>query len=155
MIDSTDRKILAALSTEGRLTVTELAERVHLSASRCHRRLRELEQGGVIRGYHADLNASLLGLDFEVLGFVTMQSGDTESLSAFDLAVEQVPHVIRSQRLFGEVDYLLRVVCADLASYQRLYEETLTRLPNVQRITSTIVMKDTEKPYPLANNPIV
>ncbi|WP_411152572.1 Lrp/AsnC family transcriptional regulator [Streptomyces sp. A30] len=152
-MDVVDRKILAELQTDGRLTVTDLADRVHLSVSRCQRRLRELERTGVIRGYHAVVNAAAVGLGFEVLAFATLRQENQDTLTAFDEAVAAIPHVVQAQRLFGDPDYLLRVVTADLAAYQRLYEEKLVRLPGVQRISSTIVMKQVVDTRPLPAQP--
>ena len=86
-MDDIDRKILAELQKDGRLTLTELAERVRLSVSPCHRRLRALERDGVISGYHARLNAPALGLSFEALVFVTMRGADRDTVDAFEQAV--------------------------------------------------------------------
>ena len=141
LVDGIDRKILAALQEDGRLTVTELAGRVGLSVSPCHRRLRELERSGAIRGYRAVVDADALGLSFEALVFVTMGREDRETLLAFEAAVAAIPNVVQAQRLFGDPDYLLRIVTADLAAYQRLQDDKLTSLPGVQRMTSTLVMK--------------
>ena len=140
-MDAVDRKILAVLQEDGRLTVTELAGRVGLSVSPCHRRLRELERSGAIRGYRAVVDAHALGLPFEALVFVTMGREDRDTLLAFEAAVAAIPHVVQAQRLFGDPDYLLRIVTADLAAYQRLQDDKLTSLPGVQRMTSTLVMK--------------
>ena len=141
LVDAVDRKILAALQQDGRLTITELAGRVGLSVSPCHRRLRELERSGAIRGYRAVVDADALGLSFEALVFVTMGREDRETLLAFEEAVAAIPQVVQAQRLFGDPDYLLRIVTADLAAYQRLQDDQLTSLPGVQRMTSTLVMK--------------
>jgi DNA-binding Lrp family transcriptional regulator len=149
-IDAIDRKILAELQVDGRLTLTELSERVRLSLSRCQRRVRELERGGVIRGYHAQVDPARIGFGFEVLVFATLSHPDVPH---FDAAVQDVPQIIEAQRLFGEPDYLLRVVAADLAAYQRFYEETLIRLPGVERISSTIVMKQVVATRPLPEAP--
>lgn len=89
-----DRKILAKLQQDGRLTLTELAERVRLSVSPCHRRLRALERAGVISGYHAQLNARALGLTFEALVFVTMRGADRDTVDAFEQAVVTIPHIV-------------------------------------------------------------
>lgn len=150
-MDEVDRKILAELQNDGRLTVTELAERVQLSVSPCHRRVRALERSGVISGYRAHLDASVLGLNFSAWVFVTLREGDREAVGAFEEAVAQVPQVIQAQRLFGEPDYLMRVVERDLPAFQRLYDEHLAALPGVQRLTSTLVMKDliNDRPLPL------
>lgn len=152
-MDVVDREILAELQKNGRLTLTDLANRVRLSVSRCQRRLRELERTGVIRGYHAVVNAAAVGLGFEVLAFVTLRQENQDTLTAFDEAVAAIPHVVQAQRLFGDPDYLLRVVTADLTAYQRLYEEKLVRLPGVQRINSTIVMKQVVETRPLPAQP--
>ena len=140
-MDRLDRKILALLQDDGRLTVTELAARVGLSVSPCHRRVRELERSGAIRGYRAIVDAAALGLSFEALVFVTMRREDRETLLAFEEGLASIPNVVQAERLFGDPDYLLRVVTADLAAYQRLQDEKLTALPGVQRMTSTLVMK--------------
>ena len=140
-MDVIDRKILAALQEDGRLSVTDLAGRVGLSVSPCHRRLRELERAGAIRGYRAVVDADALGLSFEALVFVTMGREDRDTLIAFEAGVAAIPQVVQAQRLFGDPDYLLRIVTADLAAYQRLQDDQLTSLPGVQRMTSTLVMK--------------
>ncbi|MEV6341927.1 Lrp/AsnC family transcriptional regulator [Actinoplanes sp. NPDC051851] len=151
-MDAIDRKILALLQADGRQTLTELADRVSLSVSRCQRRLRDLERDGVIRGYHAAVDAVALGLGFEVLAFVSLLQAGPDTLADFDAAVSAVPNVVQAQRLFGDPDYLLRIVAADLAAYQGLYDTTLVRLPGVQRINSTIVMKQVVKSSPAADH---
>lgn len=148
-MDDIDRKILVALQQDGRLTVTELAERVGLSVSPCHRRLRALERSGAIAGYRAHLDHTALGLTFEALVFVTMHSADRTTLAAFEQAVTEVPHVLQAQRLFGDPDFLLRVIARDLADFQRLYDERLSDLPGVRRLTSTLVMKSVVEDAPL------
>src|SRR6202030_1173104 len=149
LVDAVDRKILAALQQDGRLTITELAAQVSLSVSPCHRRLRELERSGTIRGYRAIVNAEAIGLGFEALVFITMRQEDRETLLGFEEGVAAIPHVVQAQRLFGDPDYLLRVVTADLAAYQRLQDEKLAALPGVQRMTSTLVMKRVVHDRPL------
>jgi DNA-binding Lrp family transcriptional regulator len=148
-MDDVDRKILAELQQDGRLTLTELAERVRLSVSPCHRRLRALERSGAIAGYQARLDASALGLTFEALVFVTMRYEDRETVAAFEQAVADIPQVLQAQRLFGDPDYLVRVVTRDLAAYQQLYDERLATLPGVQRLSSTLVMKSVVEARPL------
>ncbi|MEU6911757.1 Lrp/AsnC family transcriptional regulator [Streptomyces olindensis] len=148
-MDALDRKILTELQLDGRLTVTELAARVRLSVSPCHRRLRDLEREGAIRGYRAVVDPAAVGLDFEALVFVTLGWEDADTVTAFEEAVAAVPHVLQAQRLFGEPDYLLRVATADLAAFQQLYDQRLARLPGVQRLTSTLVMKHVVDDRPL------
>jgi DNA-binding Lrp family transcriptional regulator len=150
-IDVIDRKILAELQSDGRVTVTDLAARVGLSVSPCHRRLRDLERSGVIRGYRAVVDPDSLGLSFEALAFVTMRQEDRETLLSFEAGVAAIPEVIQAQRLFGDPDYLLRIVTKDLGAYQVLEDDHLAALPGVQRITSTLVMKQivNDRPMPL------
>jgi DNA-binding Lrp family transcriptional regulator len=149
-MDAIDRKILALLQADGRLTVTDLAARVGLSVSPCHRRLRELERSGTIRGYRAVVDADAVGLRFQALVFVTMRQEDRETLLGFEAAVARIPNVVQAQRLFGDPDYLLRIVTADLAAYQQLEDDVLAVLPGIQRLNSTLVMKHvvTDRPLP-------
>ncbi len=149
-MDATDRKILAELQAEGRLTVTELAQRVALSVAPCHRRLRELEHAGVIRGYRAVIDPAAVGLGFEVLVQVTMDREDASTITAFEQGLAAIGEIRHAERLFGDPDYLIRVATADLASYQTLRDEKLAALPGVHRLTSTIVMKRIvdDRPYP-------
>jgi DNA-binding Lrp family transcriptional regulator len=151
-MDSIDRKILAELQSEGRLTVTELAQRVQLSVAPCHRRLRELERTGVIRGYRAVVDADAIGLGFEVLVNVTMDREDAATIEAFEAGLAEVAEVRHAERLFGDPDYLVRVVTSDLAAYQALRDQKLATLPGVQRLTSAIVMKRIvdERPLPVS-----
>lgn len=95
-MDAIDRKILAELEQDGRLTVTELAERVRLSVSPCHRRLRALEHSGAISGYRAQLDAQALGLGFEAVVFVTMRAADRDTVRAFEDAVQAVPNIVQA-----------------------------------------------------------
>jgi DNA-binding Lrp family transcriptional regulator len=150
-VDGLDKKILAQLQQDGRLTVTELAERVGLSVSPCHRRLRALERSGAISGYRPQLDAAALGLTFEALVFVTMRGADRDTVDAFEQAVADVPHVVAAQRLLGDPDYLLRVITQDLSAFQQIYDERLATLPGVQRLSSTLVMKSVvdNRPLPL------
>ncbi|MFI8325578.1 Lrp/AsnC family transcriptional regulator [Streptomyces sp. NPDC085529] len=148
-MDALDRKILTELQLDGRLTITELAARVQLSVSPCHRRLRDLEREGAIRGYRAVVDPAAVGLNFEALVFVTLRWETPDTVTAFEDAVAAVPHVLQAQRLFGEPDYLLRVATTDLTAFQQLYDERLARLPGVQRLTSTLVMKNVIADRPL------
>ncbi|MFD1505405.1 Lrp/AsnC family transcriptional regulator [Georgenia yuyongxinii] len=149
-MDDLDREILAVLQEEGRISLTDLASRVGLTLSPTHRRVRDLERGGAILGYRAVIDPVPLGLGFEALVFVTMRQEDRETLMAFEAAVRNVPNVLQAQRLFGDPDYLLRVRTADLDAYAQLEDDVLSTLPGVQRLNSTLVMKNlvTDRPYP-------
>lgn len=140
-MDRIDREILSQLQEDGRISVTELAGRVGLSLSAAHRRLRDLEQSGAIEHYRAVISPEALGLEFEAIVFVTIGRTDLDTIAAFETAVAALPDVVEAERLFGEPDYMLRVLTRDLAAYQRLYDHALGALPGVQRLTSTLVMK--------------
>jgi DNA-binding Lrp family transcriptional regulator len=150
-MDAIDRKIIAELEAEGRLTVTALAQRVRLSVAPCHRRLRELERAGAIRGYRAVVDPAAIGLGFEVLVFVTMDREDAATIAQFERGLAEIAEVRHAERLFGDPDYLVRVATADLGAYQSLRDERLATLPGVQRLTSTIVMKRVvdQRPFPV------
>lgn len=149
-MDVIDRKIVALLQGDGRMTLTELAKHVQLSLSRCQRRVRELEEQGAITGYCARVNAAAMGFGFDVLAFATLSR--PEDVLAFDEALEAVPEVIEAQRLFGEPDYMLRIVSETRETYQQLYDEVLCKLPGLRGMSSTIVMKQAVAPrgLPLA-----
>ena len=150
-MDGLDRKILAELQADGRLSLTDLAARVGLTISPAHRRVRDLEQTAAILGYRAIVDPKAVGLAFEALVFVTMRQEDRETLLGFEQAVAAIPNVLLAQRLFGDPDYLLRVRTADLDAYARLEDDVLATLPGVQRLNSTLVMKNVviDRPYPI------
>ena len=151
-VDYVDRTILAELQADGRLTVTELADRVRLTPGPCHRRLRELERSGVITGYRALVDPAAVGMGFEALVQITLERGDAGTVAAFEAAVAELPQVRHAERLFGDPDYLLRVVARDLDSFAALRDQKLATLPGIHRLSSTIVMKRIvdNRPLPLA-----
>ncbi|ATL26023.1 Lrp/AsnC family transcriptional regulator [Streptomyces formicae] len=139
-MDDIDRSILRELQNDGRLTNQELAQRVGLSASPCMRRVRQLEQDGVIRGYRAVIDPEAVGRGFEVLVSVEVRR-DRETVEAFEEALQDVPDVIEAYRLFGSPGCLIRIAVADLTAYERLWIERLTALPGVTEVNSQIIMK--------------
>jgi DNA-binding Lrp family transcriptional regulator len=151
-MDRIDRSILAELQADGRLTVTELADRVRLTPGPCHRRLRELERSGVITGYRALVDPAAVGMGFEALVQITLERGDAGTVASFEAAVAGLPEVRHAERLFGDPDYLLRVAARDLDSFAALRDQKLATLPGIHRLTSTIVMKRIveNRPLPLA-----
>ncbi len=150
-MDRLDRKIIAELQTDGRLSLTDLAARVGLTVSPTHRRVRDLERSGAIIGYRAIVDPRELGLGFEALVFVRLRQEDRATLLAFEDAVAAVPNVLLAQRLFGDPDYMLRVRTTDLDAYARLEDDVLSTLPGVLRLNSTLVMKNVviDRPYPI------
>ena len=150
-MDRIDRRILAELQRDGRLSLTELADRVQLSLSPTHRRLRALETSGAITGYRAIIDPDAVGMGFGALVFDTMEQANRATGPAFAAAVAEIPEVIQALRLFGDPDYLLRVAVPDLPAYQRLWDERLSALPGVRRVESTLVMKTIvdDRPLPI------
>ncbi|MFJ6536089.1 Lrp/AsnC family transcriptional regulator [Paenarthrobacter sp. NPDC091711] len=142
MIDGIDRSILRHLREDGRMTATALASKVGLTVAPCHRRLRDLESSGVIRGYRADIDPAAVGLGFEAIVFVTLKQVERTIMAEFEERVANSPNIVEAQRLFGSPDYLLKVIAADLPAYQRFYDDELAALPAVERLTSTLVMKN-------------
>jgi DNA-binding Lrp family transcriptional regulator len=140
-MDRVDRAILRQLMQEGRLSNTELADRVGLSPSPCLRRVRNLERAGVISGYHAAVDMAALGRGFEVLVHVEMAIQDRATLEAFEAEIAQIDEIVQCRRMFGQPDYLLWIATADLGAYERLYMTRLTNLPGVARTNSQFTMK--------------
>lgn len=140
-MDLIDRNILALLQIDGRISLTRLASEVGLSLSACQRRVRQLELEKVITGYRAIVAPELLDLGFEAVVFVYMKDSDSSTVTQFELALEDIPNLVTVERLFGEPDYLMRVVATDMDHYQEIYDNQLSALPGVQRVRSTVVMK--------------
>ncbi|QQC64174.1 Lrp/AsnC family transcriptional regulator [Paraburkholderia ginsengisoli] len=150
-MDDIDRKILAELQQDGRLSVTELSERIGLSLSPCQRRLRALEKAKVISGYRAMIDPASVGLNFSAIVFATLREVTSKNVSAFEGALLGIPEITRAERLFGDPDYMLHVVTQDLKAFQTLYDRSLLALPCVLRLSSTLVMKSIcqDRPLPL------
>ncbi|MGF6259396.1 DNA-binding Lrp family transcriptional regulator [Paraburkholderia youngii] len=150
-MDEIDRKILAELQQDGRLTVTELSERIGLSLSPCQRRLRALEKARVISGYRAVIDPATIGLNFSAIVFATLREGSSQNIESFERALSDIPEITRAERLFGDPDYMLHVVTRDLKAFQVLYDRYLLTLPCVLRLSSTLVMKSIfeDRPLPL------
>jgi DNA-binding Lrp family transcriptional regulator len=140
-MDLVDQKILALVQGDGRMSVTELASKISLSISACSRRIHDLEHAGVIVGYRATVDPNKIGLGFWVLASITMAKEDADTVAAFERELAEVAEVHHAERLFGDPDYLVRVVTTDIEAYQQIRDTRLATLPGVQRITSTIVMR--------------
>lgn len=144
-MDRIDRNILRELQDDGRLTIQELAQRVGLTPSPCMRRVRQLEQDGVIQGYRAIINPEAVGRSFEVLVSIEVKR-DREAVEAFEAALQDIPDVIEAYRLFGSPGCLLRIAVADLTAYERLWIESLTALSGITEVNSQIIMKRVKEP---------
>ncbi len=147
MIDALDLKILAALQAEGRLTNQSLAERVSLSASACHARVRRLEKEGYISGYRAILKPELLGRPLTVFALVALERHGRQGQKAFEAHLERVPEATECFELSGQWDYLIRFVATDIESYQALTEGMIDNPElGVGQVVSHIVMR-TVRPF--------
>ena len=140
-LDLIDRKVLAELQKEGRITNVELAQRVGLTAPPCLRRVRALEDEGVIRGYHADLDPSRLGFAITVFALVSLKSQAEESLRQFEEHMRDLPEVRECHMLNGEVDFILKIVSHDLQSFQEFLTSKLTPAPNVASVKTSLTIR--------------
>lgn len=140
-IDSIDRAILAHLQADGRMTNVELAARVGLTAPPCLRRVRALEDGGVIRGYHADLAPEALGWPITVFAMVSLKSQAEADLKAFEAHVAALPEVRECHMLNGEIDFILKLVARDLPSFQTFLTSSLTSAPNVASVKTSLTIR--------------
>ena len=139
-LDDIDRRLLSALQENGRLPVTDLAEKIGLTASPCLRRLKILEQAGVIRGYAALIDQHRVGLPVSVFVSVKLEMQREEALERFETAMRDCPEVVECYLMTGPRDYLLRVVAQDLSAYERFLKQTLTRVEGVASIESSFAL---------------
>ena len=140
-LDPIDRKILAELQADGRMTNVELAKRVGISAPPCLRRVRTLEEAGYIRGYHADVDSRALGFEVQVFALVGLQSQAEADLAAFEERCRNWPFVRECHMLNGEVDFVLKCVAPDLSSFQTFLTEQLTSADNVASVKTSLVIR--------------
>ncbi|WP_373353317.1 Lrp/AsnC family transcriptional regulator [Pseudoroseicyclus sp. CXY001] len=141
-LDQIDRKILAELQADGRMTNVELASRVGISAPPCLRRVRALEEQGFIRGYHADVDPRQLGFEVTVFASVGLVKQAEADLTAFEKRCHDWPLVRECHMLNGEVDFLLKCTSPDLRSFQTFLTEELTAAPNVASVKTSLVIRD-------------
>ncbi|MBC8445329.1 MAG: Lrp/AsnC family transcriptional regulator [Rhodospirillaceae bacterium] len=140
-LDAKDYTILKNLQMEGRLSNSDLAERIHLSASACLRRVRMLEEAGIIEGYAMLVNQDAIGKPTNIFVEVSLNSQSEKSLDDFEKAVEDCPEIMECYLMAGNSDYLLRVVARDASDYERIHKLYLSRLPNVSRIQSNFALR--------------
>jgi Lrp/AsnC family leucine-responsive transcriptional regulator len=140
LLDEKSRKILHELHADGRIAWVELAERVHLSATACQRRVQALIDSGVIDGIAAHVNPEALGYEVEAFVSVYVDRQDVKLAQQFRKAIRKYPEVQACHMMTGQVDYLLRVVAKDLKSYGRFVEEKILGMPGVKDASSSIVL---------------
>lgn len=148
-LDAIDRRILAALQADGRLSNADLADRVGLSPSPCLRRVRRLEQAGLIGGYRAELARDAVGLGLTVFVGVKIGGHADQAAAEFETAVVAMPEVIACHMVAGEADYLLEVAVPDLAAYQRFLLDRLLALAIVREVKSNIAIQALKQGAPL------
>jgi len=140
-LDEFDHKILIELERDGVMTAATLAEHVGLSPSACHRRVKALEAAGVIEGYAAILSEKAMGRSATVFVAVTLEDQRRETMAKFERAVAQCREVQDCHLMTGESDYLLRIVIRDDDRYERIHQDTLSRLPGVRRLVSNFTIR--------------
>lgn len=140
-LDEIDRKLLRLLQRDSRLSVHDLGEKVGLSASACHRRLKALEGAGLVEGYQAILDARRLGFSMMFFIEISLTSQSRPVLDAFEAAVRDAPEVLECHLMAGQSDYILRVVSRDHEDFERLHRRLLARLPGVARVHSNMSIR--------------
>jgi DNA-binding Lrp family transcriptional regulator len=140
-MDDIDRAILYQLQVDGRMPNNELAERVGLSPSPCHRRVKQLEAAGTIRRYTAIVDPVAIGRAYEVLVWVTLREVTRASMAAIEARFEALEEVTEAFRMMGQPDYLIRIAVTDAAAFEAFYIDVLAALPQVQSLTSMTTMK--------------
>jgi DNA-binding Lrp family transcriptional regulator len=145
LLDEIDRNILATLQSEGRITNVELAGRVGLTAPPCLRRVRTLEESGVIRGYHAVLDPPSLGFGITVFAMVSLKSQAEADLLAFEEHVASLPEVRECHMLNGEIDFVLKIVAHDLQAFQSFLTSQLTPAPNVASVKTSLTIRTSKQ----------
>jgi len=143
--DRIDRLILHELQLDGRLTNAALADRVALSESACLRRVRRLEDAGMIRAYVALVDQSMAGYPDNVFVQITLTSQQQDDLRRFEAAAVELPEVMECYLMSGAADYLLRVIVEDARDYERIHSQHLTRLPGVARVNSNFALRTVAK----------
>ena len=144
-LDRIDRLILDVLQRDARITNAALAERANLSESACLRRVRSLEASGLISGYGARIDQEKAGLPVNVFVSITLGRQDQTDLQAFENAVRKIPEVMECYLMTGDFDYLVRIVVADTADFERVHSEQLTRLPGVARVHSSFALRAVQR----------
>ena len=144
-LDRYDRAILDALQRDGRISNVQLASRANLSESACLRRVRVLEDSGLIERYACLVNQQAAGLSGNVFVQIGLQREEERELAAFEAAVRDIPEVMECYLMTGEFDYLLRLVVSDMADFERIHKESLTRLPGVARVNSSVAIRTVQK----------
>jgi len=144
-MDHFDKKLLSILQANGRISNVELSEAVNLSESACLRRVKSLEERGFIDKYVALLDQKRAGLTDTVFVHIVLKREEKSELLAFEEAVKEIPEILECYLMTGEFDYLLHLVVANMADFERLHNESLTQLPGVSRVNSSFAIRTVQK----------
>jgi len=144
-LDATDLRILSALQEDGRITNVDLAEKAGISPPPCLRRVRALEEGGYIEGYHAALNEESLGYGITVFAMVGLNSQAEADLKAFEERMKTLPMVRECYMLNAEIDFILKIVAPDLGTFQKFLTSELTPAPNVASVKTALTIRNSKK----------
>lgn len=141
-LDRASRQILAELQRDARQTVQQLAERVGLSATPCWKRVKAMEAAGVIRGYTALVDRAKVGLGLRVVVEANLQQHSEDGVRRFEQAVATSPQIVQCVSTTGQADYILTVLAADIAAYERFLHDVLFKLPGITHVRSSIVLRE-------------
>ncbi len=148
-LDTLDRKILDVLQTDGRASNVEISAKVHLSAPQCFRRVRSLEERGVIRGYRADVQPEALGLGVMAYVSLTIDGGQFGRVRDIEASIRDFPQILECHTVSGDYDYLLKVVAQDLKSLSQFLTDRLMQVPGVDDVRSMICLEEVKAPAAL------
>jgi Lrp/AsnC family leucine-responsive transcriptional regulator len=140
--DAFDLKILRELALDARISLVSISERVGLSPTACARRIQQLEKVGIINGYSASIDAAQLGFEMCVIVHITLDRQSEEALTAFERAISGCPNVVSCFLLSGNNDYLVQIQARDLADYERIHKDQLSRMPGISKLQSSFAMRN-------------
>lgn len=140
-LDSIDRKILRELILDARVSQQVLSERVGLSPTACARRVQQMEKAGIIKGYSVDIDATELGFLMTVIVHITLERQSEDALAAFEKEIQKCPDVVSCHLMSGSDDYRVQVQARDMADFERIHKQHLSRMPGVARLHSSFAMR--------------
>ncbi|MGB1010622.1 MAG: Lrp/AsnC family transcriptional regulator [Thiolinea sp.] len=144
-INQQDRRILQRLQNNCRQPIADIGEQIGMSTSACHRRIKQLEENGLIRNYVAQLDARKLGYAMDVMVEISLISQSDDALTRFEAAIAQAPEILECHLMAGDADYLLRFMATGLEDYERLHREVVSRLPGISRVKSNIILRTVKR----------
>lgn len=141
LLSKQDRQILRRLQVNCRQPIAEIGEQIGMSTSACHRRIKQLEESGLIESYTARLDARKLGYSMQIMVEISLSSQADAVLMNFEKAVQESPEILDCHLMAGDADYMLRIVAIGLEDFERLHREVISHLPGVARVRSNIILR--------------